>query len=238
MTGEVTLGTPADAVTYIMSHPIDDTHRRRQFGHINKMLYPDQGGVTAVIDELYSSLNNQNTYLSQINRFDNMEIYLGTDGQGPNGLLEGYLGQGNVPSFRNCCYFVITNLQLMDFGNTIPTFNVEVQRTPNGTTSLSEILTDVCYQAGLQEGQFDVIVERRSDAVRRLRHRRRTRRRAKWSSDLQKVFPIDAAGVGVQDHLQYAEPARAAGFRSQRSRRACGHRAAAAVARDHGHVRL
>ena len=34
---------------------------------------------------------------------------------------------------------------------------VEVQRTPAGTTSLPEILNDICYQAGLQDGQFDCI---------------------------------------------------------------------------------
>ena len=197
MTAEVTLGTPADAVTYIMSHPIDETTADDSSAIFNKMLYPDQGGVTAVIDELYSSLNNQNTYLSQINRFDNMEIYLGTDGQGPNGLLEGYLGQGYVPSFRNCCYFVITNLQLMDFGNTIPTFNVEVQRTPNGTTSLPEILTDVCYQAGLQEGQFDCLSNVDPTPFGGFAIVSNTSAR-EVVADLQKVFPLDAAESGFK----------------------------------------
>ena len=108
--------------------------RRHGWAH-RSMLYPEPGQRDVIIGQLYSGLNNQNTYLSQINRFDLIEIYLGTDGQGPNGLLEGYLGQGNAPAFRNCAYFVITNLQLMDFGNAVPTMTAEVQRTPNGVTA-------------------------------------------------------------------------------------------------------
>ena len=191
-TSEVTLSSPAQAVTYIVGHPIDDTN-----GLTGQILYPDTNGVTAVIDQLYSSLNNQNTYLSQINRFDLIELYLGTDGQGPNGLLEGYLGQGNAPAFRNSAYFVITNLQLMDFGNAVPTMTAEVQRTPNGTTSLVEIMTDVCYQAGLTTGQFDAISN--VDATTFPGFSITSNQSAREAvSELQKVFPIDAAESGFQ----------------------------------------
>ena len=100
-TDEVTLSTPQDAVNYITSHPIDDTQ-----GIYHAVLYPDEGGVSSIIGELYSGLNNQNTYEEQINRFDLIEIYCGTETQGPNALLEGYLGQGNATSFRGVAYFV------------------------------------------------------------------------------------------------------------------------------------
>jgi hypothetical protein len=189
-TAEVTLSSPAQAVSYITSHPIDDT-----LGVTHAMLYPDSGGVTAIIDQLYSSLNNQNTYLSQINRFDLIEIYLGTDGQGPNGLLEGYLGLGNAPAFRNCAYFVITNLQLMDFGNAVPTMTAEVQRTADGKTTLVQIMTDLCYQAGLTEGQFDAQsnVDQTSFPGFAITSNQSAREAV---SELQKVFPIDAAESG------------------------------------------
>ena len=92
---------------------------------------------------------------------------------------------------------MLTNLQLMDFGNTIPTINVEVQKTPVGTTSLPEILTGVCYQTGLRTGSstwFPTSIRRRSPA---------TRSTANISareivSELQKVFPLDAAETGFK----------------------------------------
>ena len=191
-TTEVTLNTPSDAVNYIMANPINDLA-----GITGRMLTPDEGGVTSIIDQLYSSLNNQNTYESQINRFDMIEIYLGSDEQVPNGLLEGYLGLGNAPAFRNCAYFVITNLQLMDFGNSVPTFTVEVQRTPNGTTSLVEVLTDVCYQAGFSTGEFDAISNVDPTPFPGFAITAATSGRD-VIAELQKVFPIDAAESGYQ----------------------------------------
>ena len=191
-TTEVTLQSPTDAVNYIMAHPIDDTT-----GIYGAILTPDSAGVTAVIVQLYSGLNNQLQYQSQINRFDLMEVYLGDELQAPNGLLQGYLGMGNAPSFRGACYFVITNLQLMDFGNSVPSFTVEIQRTPNGTTSLVEVLTDVCYQAGLLDGQFDCISNVDPTPFPGFCITTNTSAR-QIIQDLQKVFPIDAAESGYQ----------------------------------------
>jgi len=191
-TGEVTLSSPSEAADYIMSHPIDDTD-----GLFGSLLYPNRDNVNVIIGQLYSGLNNQNTYLSQINRFDQIEIYLGTDGQGPNGLLEGYLGQGNAPAFRNCAYFVITNLQLMDFGNSVPSMTVEVQRTPNGVTDLVQVMTDICYQAGLQDGDFDTVSNLDDTpfpgfAIASNQSAREA------VAELQKAFPIDAAETGYK----------------------------------------
>jgi hypothetical protein len=191
-TTEVTLTSPSQAVTYIMAHPIDDTA-----GIYGAILYPDYDGVVAVIDQLYSGLNNEDTYESQVNRFDLMEIYLGDELQVCNSLLEGYLGNGMVPSFRGCAYFVMTNLQLMDFGNAVPRMTVEVQRTPLGTTSLVEVITDVCYQAGLQDGQFDAISNVDPTAFPGFCITTNTSAR-QVIQDLQKVFSVDSAESGFQ----------------------------------------
>ena len=191
-TTEITLGSPADAVSYIAAHPIDDT-----MGLFGTILTPDTAAVTGIIDQLYSGLNNANTYLSQINRFDAIEIYLGTDGQGPNGLLEGYLGQGNAPAFRNIAGFVITNLQLMDFGNSVPSLTVEVQRTPNGVTNLVQVLTDICYQAGLQTEDFDTVSNMDDTPFPGFAIvANQSAREA--VGELQKAFPIDAAETGYK----------------------------------------
>jgi hypothetical protein len=191
-TSEVTLTTPSQAVTYILAHPIDDT-----LGITGMILTPDSDGVTAVIDELYSSLNNGNQYESQINRFDMIEVYLGSDEQGPNGLLEGYLGQGNAPAFRNCAYFVITNLQLVDFGNAVPQMTVEVQMNETGTTTLVEVMTSVCFQAGLSATQFDAASNVDDTPFPGFSIVANTSARD-VITDLQKVFPIDAAESGFK----------------------------------------
>ena len=159
------------------------------------MLTPDQTQENIIIGELYSSLNNQNLYEQHINRFDSVDLYLGSEKQGPNGLMEGYLGVGNVPGYRNCAYFVITNLQLADFGNSVPQMTAEVQRTPDGTTDLVQIVTDLCYQSGLVDGQFDAIsnvdnTQFPGFAVTANSSARET------LLELRKVFPIDAAESG------------------------------------------
>jgi hypothetical protein len=189
-TDEVTLASPADAVNYIMSHQIDDTA-----GLFGALLTPDRTNVNSIIGELYSSLNNLNLYEQHINRFDQIELYLGNETQGPNGLLEGYLGVGNVPAYRNCAYFVLTNLQLQDFGNSVPQFTVEIQRTPDGTTTLTQIMTDLCYQSGLTDGQFDAISNVDNTPFPGFAVTANTSAR-ETLLELRKVFPIDAAESG------------------------------------------
>jgi hypothetical protein len=194
-TTEVTLSSPADAVGYIMAHPIVDEAPADPGGIFDAILYPDSAGVTNVISQLYSGLNNQDQYEQQINRFDLIEVYLGDDEQAPNGLLEGYLGAGNAPAFRNCCYFVITNLQLMDFGNNVPSITAEVQTTPGGTTTLIDVMQGICLQAGLTVEQFqfnftDTIFP--GFCVTTVTSARQI------LQDLQKVFPINGAESGYK----------------------------------------
>jgi hypothetical protein len=189
-TGEVTLSSPSDAVAYITSHPIDDTA-----GITGMILTPDGPGVTSVISQLYSGLNNQEQYLSQVNRFDNLEIYQGDELQIPNGLLQGYLGSGNAPAFRGCCYFVLTNLQLMDFGNSLPAFSAVVQFSPSGTTSLPEIISDVLFESGLEQDQFDCISNVDATPFPGFSVTANTSAR-QILQDLQKAFPIDCAETG------------------------------------------
>jgi Putative phage tail protein len=186
-TQEVTLNTPIDAINYIMANPINTM--------TEGTVTPDYFGVYNAIEQLYSSLNKDNNYLEYVYRYDLIEIYLGSDYQVPNSLLEGYLGTGNVPAYRNCCYFVLTNLQLMDFGNSIPTMKVEVQRTPGGQTSLVEILTDLCYQSGLTDGQFDAASNVDSTPFDGFAILANTSARETFA-ELQKAFAIDAAESG------------------------------------------
>lgn len=53
-------------------------------------------------------------------------IYLGDEEQLPDPTLETIHGVGNVPGYRGRAYVVFTDLQLAEFGNTIPAFEFEV----------------------------------------------------------------------------------------------------------------
>jgi len=197
-TGEVVLTSPTDAVNYISAHPIDDTA-----GITGLILYPcgnpvnstDTAAVNNIVAQMYSGLNNQLEYISYINRYDLLEIYYGDENQIPNSLMEGYLGSGNAPAFRACCYFVIQNLQLMDFGNSLPAMTACVQMNSNGTTTLTEILTDLCLEAGLTAEQFDAVSHVSQTPISGFCVTANTSAR-QVMQDLQTAFSIDASESG------------------------------------------
>lgn len=54
-----------------------------------------------------------------------IRIYLGTEDQEPDPLIEAVEGSGNVPAHRGMAYFVLEGYPLADHGNRIPQFQVE-----------------------------------------------------------------------------------------------------------------
>lgn len=56
----------------------------------------------------------------------NFTTYLGDETQMPDPTMESYLGVGNVPAHRGLAYVVFNNLNLLPFGNVIPSFEFEV----------------------------------------------------------------------------------------------------------------
>lgn len=90
-------------------------------------------------------------------RYDRINIYLGNEAQEPDDIIEADLGVGNVPAYRGLCYFVIDELQLADFGNTLPTFRVEVARgDENNKVDVRTIIAEECERAGLTSDEYDV----------------------------------------------------------------------------------
>src|SRR5574343_324006 len=63
-----------------------------------------------------------------------LRIYLGTETQLPDSLIEADLGAGNAPAYRGVCYLLFDNLALEDFGNRIPNITAEVV---TGSSSLT-----------------------------------------------------------------------------------------------------
>ncbi|MEO1563897.1 MAG: glycoside hydrolase/phage tail family protein [Pseudomonadota bacterium] len=82
-------------------------------------------------------------------------LYHGTDDQLPDDTIEAIEGAGNVPAFRGTAYIVIKDLDVTQFGNRIPQFNVEVFRAAQPAIpapSAARDLQAVCMIPG--SGEF------------------------------------------------------------------------------------
>lgn len=174
---EYDLTTAQKAKDFIHDHPIDPPNQ------------PNAARVSQMIDQMLSPLDKDNTYRSYKVRFDNLDIYLGYEDQQPNSVIEGYKGVGQVSGFRGVCYFVLQNLQLEDFGNSIPQFQIEVMKT-DGTTYLHGIIGDICAEAGLDDDEYNVdcgmeVVPVLGFAITQTMSARSI------LEDLQKVYPFD-----------------------------------------------
>ena len=59
----------------------------------------------------------------------NLRLYVGTEDQQPDALLETYFGAGRTPAFRGTAYVVIEDLDLTQFGNRVPQLSFEIIRS-------------------------------------------------------------------------------------------------------------
>jgi hypothetical protein len=187
---EYTYGTQAEALAYIMAHP----------GTVPNVSVaiapPNSSDVNALLGQMLSPLGQDMQYAAYKVRMDAIDIYLGYEDQLPNALIESYLGVGNVPAYRGVCYFVLHNLQLEDFGNAIPTFTVEVVQNDGSDPRLSDVLNDVCTQAGLTSTQFDPYGYIPPTATMKGYAVTQSTSARDIITDLQKTFPFDAAESG------------------------------------------
>lgn len=55
-----------------------------------------------------------------------MRVYLGSESQSPDSLIEAYKGAGNAPAYRGTAYVVFQDFNLSDYGNRPPNFEFEV----------------------------------------------------------------------------------------------------------------
>lgn len=53
-------------------------------------------------------------------------VYYGTETQAPDSIIEGIEGAGNTPAYRGLAYVVFEQLELTEYGNTIPSITFEV----------------------------------------------------------------------------------------------------------------
>jgi len=74
-----------------------------------------------------ATLINSNEFAGQY-----MTVYLGTLTQNPDPTMQAALGAGNVPGYRGTAYIVFRNLPLVNYGNLLPSINVEITTATAG----------------------------------------------------------------------------------------------------------
>lgn len=101
---------------------------------------------------------------------DAMTIYLGSESQTADALLEAHLGAGEVPAYRGTAYLVFQKFQLQAFGNRFPNITVELAATE--TCTVGEALVTICEGATIDvtdvSGTFKGLVVGTLEAPARL----------------------------------------------------------------------
>lgn len=83
-----------------------------------------------------------------------LTIYTGTTTQNPDPLMEGILGVGNVPAYRNIAYVVLDRFILAPFGNRLPNFTFQL--AAQTTKTVASAISDILLRSGLSGSDFDV----------------------------------------------------------------------------------
>ncbi len=84
----------------------------------------------------------------------NVRLYRGSETQNPDALIEAMEGAGAAPGFRGLAYIVFEDLPLKDFGNRIPQFSFEIEKSlkQSDENALENRLTAVTLIPG--SGEF------------------------------------------------------------------------------------
>ncbi len=86
----------------------------------------------------------------------NYRVYLGTETQTPDPLIEAIEGAGNIPAFRGLAYVVFEDLPLDRFGNRVPQLNFEIFR---GLSDMEGLIRGVNMIPGSTEFGYDPQVQ-------------------------------------------------------------------------------
>ncbi|MCC8369104.1 MAG: glycoside hydrolase TIM-barrel-like domain-containing protein [Rickettsia endosymbiont of Oxypoda opaca] len=94
----------------------------------------------------------------------NFRLYLGSETQTPDPLIESCLGLGKTPAFRSLSYLVFEDLPLEDFNDSIPNFSFEVTRKANIAIEANHVITENLINAinmipGSGEYVYDTIIQ-------------------------------------------------------------------------------
>jgi hypothetical protein len=79
--------------------------------------------------------------------FESMTIYMGTDTQEPDPLIQSFETEESTPAFRGTAYVVFEYLQMGVFGNRIPQFTFLVRG--HSSLTVGSCITRLLYRAGI-----------------------------------------------------------------------------------------
>jgi hypothetical protein len=106
-----------------------------------KLIYNGKSGTDA------------NTVLASQTLADGIRVYLGSESQIADPLIQSFEGAANVPAYRGLAYVVFEDFQLADFGNRIPQFEFEV--IASATTQLPGLMATVPTTTGGKTLEYD-----------------------------------------------------------------------------------
>ena len=82
-------------------------------------------------------------------------FYYGTETQLADPTIQSYEGVANTPAFRGVTYVVLHNLQLAEFGNTLPQITFDVEES-NGSRTLASAVSKILSRSGRPSTDWDV----------------------------------------------------------------------------------
>ena len=92
----------------------------------------------------------------------NYTLYLGNETQLPDTFMASFHPAGQTPAYRGMAYVVIKDFPLADYGNRIPNFTFEVQRTVKLPGELEDKITDISIIPGAGEYVYDTVVQEKT----------------------------------------------------------------------------
>jgi hypothetical protein len=182
------------------------------------------------------------TVLASQTLADGIRLYLGSETQSADALIQSFEGAANVPAYRGLAYIVLEDFQLADFGNRIPQFEFEV--IASATTQLPGIMgaipattgaDSIVYEGGVYSvgtitigGASSSFRKKPTISLGRCSRIKRRRGRARWAS----VITFKAIGT-ASCCAAMAGPSRNSGTsRRTKSSRRIGWAAICAASRS------
>ncbi|AIF81409.1 hypothetical protein I862_04245 [endosymbiont of Acanthamoeba sp. UWC8] len=89
-------------------------------------------------------------------------LYLGTEDQMPDSFMASFHPANQMPGYRGIAYVVIKDFPLARFGNRIPNFTFEVQRTVKLPGDLEDKIKEITLIPGAGEYVYDTVIQEKT----------------------------------------------------------------------------
>jgi hypothetical protein len=98
--------------------------------------------------------------------FAKHRLYVGSETQTPDPLIEAYEGIGKTPAYRGIAYIVIENFPLADYHNHVPNFVFEVKKIiEHDEDNIGKLIQNMVIIPGCGEFVYDTIIQKKYAAM-------------------------------------------------------------------------